>query len=99
MLDLDKKILGVSFVTCKGTVIEYCVLGPRVPLLHKDTELLIFSVFVSLDESWEYLGFSVVRPPPQRFPFRRDNFKNILVRPFKFGMWVYMGNAVNTFVL
>ena len=33
--------------------------------------------------------------PLQRFPFRRDNLKNILVRPFKFGMWVYMGNATN----
>ena len=32
---------------------------------------------------------------PQRFPFGRDNLKNILVRPFKFGMWVYMGNAMN----
>ena len=40
----------------------------------------------------------MVMPPP-RFPFRRDNFKNILVRPFKFGMWVYMGNAVNAIVL
>ena len=27
--------------------------------------------------------------PPQRFPFGRDNLKNILVRTFKFGMWVY----------
>ena len=25
--------------------------------------------------------------------------KNILVRPFKFGMWVYMDNATNTIVL
>ena len=38
-------------------------------------------------------------PPPQRFSFGRDNFKNILVRPFKFGMWVYMGNATNAIVL
>ena len=29
--------------------------------------------------------------PLQRFPFGHDNLKNILVRPFKFGMWVYMG--------
>ena len=29
----------------------------------------------------------VMSPPPQRFPFGRDNLKNILVRPFKFGMW------------
>ena len=38
-------------------------------------------------------------PPPQRFPFGRDNLKNILVRTFKFGMWVYMGNATNAIVL
>ena len=31
--------------------------------------------------------------PPQRFPFGHDNLKNISVRPFKFGMWVYMGNT------
>ena len=37
--------------------------------------------------------------PPQRFPFGLDNFKNILVRPFKFGVWVYMGNATNAIVL
>ena len=49
-------------------------------------------VIVSPDESREYLGFSTVTPPspPQRFPFGRDNLKNILVRPFKFGMWVYL---------
>ena len=42
----------------------------------------------------------MVRPPPlQRFPFGRDNLKNILVRPFKFGMLVYMGNAMNAIVL
>ena len=38
----------------------------------------------------------MVPPPPQRFPFGNDNLKNILVRPFKFGMWVYMSNAMNT---
>ena len=40
-------------------------------------------------------------PPPERFPFGSDNLKYImiLVRPFKFGMWVYMGNATNTIVL
>ena len=45
---------------------------------------------VSPDESRGYLGFSTVTPPPppQRFPFGRDNLKNILVRTFKFGMWV-----------
>ena len=31
--------------------------------------------------------------------FGRDNLKNILVRTFKFGMWVYMGNATNAIVL
>ena len=41
----------------------------------------------------------VTLPPPQRFPFGHDNLKSILVRPFKFGMWVYMGNATNTIVL
>ena len=65
---------------------------------------VIFSVFdlsiVSPDESRGYLGFSEVTPPPmQRFPFGRDNLKNILVRPFKFGLWVYMGNAKNTIAL
>ena len=55
-------------------------------------------VIVSPDESRGYLGFSTVTPPPQRFPFGRDN-KNILVRTFKFGMWVYMGNGTNAIVL
>ena len=50
-------------------------------------------LIVSPDESRGYLGFNTVTPPPQRFPFGRDNLKNILVRTFKFGMWVYMGNA------
>ena len=60
------------------------------------------AIFVSPDERG-YLGFSTVTPPPppppQRFPFGRDNLKNILVRTFKFGMWVYMGNATNASVL
>ena len=56
-------------------------------------------IIVSPDESRGYLGFSTVTPPPQRFPFGRDNLKNILVRTFKFGMWVYMGNATNAIVL
>ena len=55
---------------------------------------------VSPDESRGYLGFSTVTPPPpERFPFGRDNLKNILVRTFNFGMWVYMGNATNAIVL
>ena len=33
------------------------------------------------------------------FHFGRDNLKNILVRPLKFGMWVYMGNATHAIVL
>ena len=54
------------------------------------------TIFVSPDESRGYLGFSTVTPPPpQRFPFGCDN----LVRPFKFGMWVYFGNATNAIVL
>ena len=55
-------------------------------------------IFVSPDESRGYLGFSTVTPP-QRFPFGRDNLKNNLLRTFKFGMWVYMGNATNAIVL
>ena len=57
------------------------------------------NIIISQDESWGYLGFSMVMSPPQRFPFGRGNLKNILVRPFKFGMWVYMGNATNAIVL
>ena len=61
---------------------------------------LIQLIIVSLDESRGDLGFSsVMPPPPQRFPFGRDNLKNILVRPFKFGMLVYMGNVTNTILL
>ena len=62
--------------------------------------MIYFLVIVSLDESWGYLGFSTVTPPqPQRYPFGRDSLKNILVRLFKFGMWVYVGNATNAIVL
>ena len=59
------------------------------------------TLFVSPDKSRGYLEFSTVTmtPPPQRFPFGRDNLKIILVRPFKLGMWVYMGNATNAIVL
>ena len=56
------------------------------------------TLIVSPDESRGYLGFSTVTPP-QRFPFGCDNLKNILVRTFKFGMWVYIGNATNAIVL
>ena len=51
-------------------------------------------IIVSPDESQGYLGFSTVTPPPQRFPFGRDNLKNIFVRPFKFGM---LSNSQNMF--
>ena len=60
------------------------------------------NVIVSPDESRGYLGFSMATPPPlplQRFSFGHDNLKNVLVRTFKFGMWVYMGNATNAIVL
>ena len=74
-----------------GRVEEIDSLLPRVRLL---------DLIVSPDESRGYLGFSTVTPPPpQRFPFGRDNLKNILVTTFKFGMWVYMGNATNAIVL
>ena len=61
----------------------------------------VILLIVSPDESRGYLEFSTVTPPPlQRFPFGCDNLKkNILVRPFKFGIWIYMGNATNTIVL
>ena len=62
----------------------------------KSLPVLIFtrSIIVSPD-----LGFSTVMPP-LRFPFELyDNLKNILVRPFRFGMWVYTGNATNVVVL
>ena len=41
----------------------------------------------------------MVMLPLQWFPFGCNNLKNIFVRPFIFGMWVYMGNATNTIVL
>ena len=66
---------------------------------HVHSGIQLQYLIVSPDESRGYLGFSTVTPPPQRFPFGRDNLKNILVRTFKFGMWVYMGNATNAIVL
>ena len=65
-------------------------------IFHLACQLILI---LSLDESRGYLGFSTVTPLPQRFPFGRDNLKNILVRPFKLGMWVYMGNATSASVL
>ena len=74
-------------------IVCYDVQGKRYHISYS------IKIFVSLDESRGYFGFSTVTPPPQRFPFGRDNLKNILVRPFKFGMWLYMGNAMNAIVL
>ena len=74
----------------------------KIHLLHLNRlTTTLLGLFVSPDESQGYLRFSTVTPPPppQRFPFGRDNLKNILVRPFKFGMWVYMGNAPGAIVL
>ena len=76
--------------TCRANQYSTCSLD-RV-YTHKN-------LIVSPDESRGYLGFSTVTPPPQRFPFGRDNLKNISVRTFKFGMWVYTGNAPNALVL
>ena len=45
------------------------------------------------------IQYSHAATPPQRFPFGRNDLKSILVRPFKFGVWVYMGNATNAIVL
>ena len=70
----------------------------KVNCLSNVNDIWLPSFIVSPDESRGYLGFSTVTPP-QRFPFGRDNLKNILVRTFKFGMWVYMGNATNAIVL
>ena len=67
-------------------------------LQSENAEAVYVYIFVSPDESRGYLGFSTVTPPLlQRFPF--SSLKNILARPFKFGMWVYMGNATNAIVL
>ena len=55
-------------------------------------------IIVSPDESRGYLGFSMVTPLLQRFPFGCGSLKNSLVRPFKFAIWVYMGNATNPIV-
>ena len=69
------------------------------PGLGEENPQNMLVVIVSPDESRGYLGFSMVTlPPPQRFPFGRDKLKNI-VRPFKFGMWVCMGNVTNAIVL
>ena len=60
----------------------------------------LLEIIVSPDKSQGCLGFSTVTLPLRhRFPLGRDNLKNILVRPLKLGMWVYMGNATNSIVL
>ena len=78
-----------------------CVFIPKFNELSTFFPVVCLLIIVSPDESRGYFGFSTVTPPPppQRFPFGRDNLKNILVRTFKFGMWVYMGNATNAIVL
>ena len=49
-------------------------------------------------QSRGYLGFGLVTPPPpQRFSSARSTSKTICPRPFKFGMWVYMGNVSSEF--
>ena len=90
----QKQILQNFERNCLG---EWCSM---VPLNLCSLNYSVDNLIVSPDESRGYLGFSTVMPPPpQRFPFGRDNLKNILVRTFKFGMWVYMGNATNAIVL
>ena len=46
-----------------------------------------------------HLRSSTDRQSTAKISFGRDNLKNILVRTFKFGMWLYMGNATNPIVL
>ena len=71
-------------------MLHACIIGNLTTYIFQF--LVFLYLIVSPDESRGYLGLSVVAPPlPQRFPFGRDNLKNILVRPFKFGMWVYVG--------
>ena len=89
---LKKKISLVNFSVQSYMSTWYISFSCYIPYFHR-------YLIVSPDESRGYLGFSMVTPPPQRFPFGRDNLKNILVRTFKFGMWVYMGNATNAIVL
>ena len=56
-------------------------------------------VIVSPDESRGYLGIQYGHAAAAaEISFGRDNLKNILVSTFKFGMWVYMGNATNAIV-
>ena len=62
----------------------------------KDKQLKCL-LFVSPDESQGYLEFTTVTSPPLRFPFGRDNLKNILdISNLVCG---YIGNATNAIVL
>ena len=70
-----------------------------IMVLSLNIKVLTTQLIVSPDKSRGYFGFSTVTLLRQRFPFGRDNLKNILVKPFKFGMWVYMGNAMNAIAL
>ena len=45
------------------------------------------------------LGIQYGHTAAAEISFGRDNLKNILISSFKFGMWVYMGNAGNAIVL
>ena len=88
----------MSFIPITKLIVTYFSeeMGVFDPASSLVTLYSVTVVIVSPDESRGYLGFSTVTPP-QRFPFGRDNLKNILVRTFKFGIWVYMGNATNAY--
>ena len=91
----------ISCIESEGSPLMFCSIRVFIKLFSITARwgLVSKSLIVSPDESQGYLGFSTVTPPPQRFPFGRDNLKNILVSPFKFGMWVYMGNGTTAIVL
>ena len=95
-LSTNTYYISVERKVNRASVTFFCFLiHPQI----REKKFLRVKFIVSPDKSRGYLGFSTVTPPPQRFPFGRDNLKNILVRTFKFGMWVYMGNATNAIVL
>ena len=62
------------------------------------TGIMILCIYCIPGQSWGYLGFSPVTPPlppppPPQISSPRDNSKNILLRPFKFGVGVHMGDG------
>ena len=99
-MDFTKGDLAKSYFIARGYISGSLCLSLRICIRSLMSILNIGHrvIIVSLDESRGYLGFSAVTLL-QRFPFGRDILKNILVRPFKFGMCVYMGNATNAIVL